>query len=337
MKPVFFTLPLLTLALATASAQSPSDRAISSVQSASVRAKASTMLKRSLNETAAPEIFPGELDDVGPQFLLVPSQPSSSPADTPEKRPLLEAFLDTQLYYTSNALLTEKGNSDTALMVTTLQAAFNLPAFELAGGRVDTKAGYRHQWWMYSLNDSGSGLNDFDFAVSTFFIQGRHTFSDQWASGFGLDYNRLLSHENDWTEFYTELVPSWYLERTIALGEKATLTTGLYGAYHWTHTDDIVAHINDRLDTSLGVSLSYEVVPGVIAQPYYRLQWSHYTSNSDRNDFYHSIGFGVSHAFNEWSSVRAFVSYENRDSTDDLVADYGKWDSGLGLTLSMKF
>lgn len=329
MKRILLTLPFFC---AAAFAQSPADRAISSVQSAAARTQTRALLARSLMKQTAPELYPGEFADVGPQFLL--TQPEGAPET--EHR-WLEGIADVQLYYTSNALLTEKGRADTGLMVTTLQAAVNLPPFELAGGQVAAKAGYRHQWWMYSLHDSGSGLNNFDFAVSTIFVQARHTFGEKWAAGAGIDYNRLLSHDDDWAEFYTELVPSWYLERSFTFGEKSLLTAGVYGAYHWTHTDDIVAHINDRLDTSFAVSYSYEFTPGFVAQPYYRIQWSHYTENSDRNDMYNSVGFSLIYALGESASVRAFVGYENRNSTDILVADYGKWDSGVGLTLNAQF
>ena len=329
MKRILLTLPFFC---AAAFAQSPSDRAISSVQSAAARTQTRALLARSLMKQTAPELYPGEFADVGPQFLL--TQPEGAPET--EHR-WLEGIADVQLYYTSNALLTEKGRADTGLMVTTLQAAVNLPPFELAGGQVAAKAGYRHQWWMYSLHDSGSGLNNFDFAVSTIFVQARHTFGEKWAAGAGIDYNRLLSHDDDWAEFYTELVPSWYLERSFTFGEKSLLTAGVYGAYHWTHTDDIVAHINDRLDTSFAVSYSYEFTPGFVAQPYYRIQWSHYTENSDRNDMYNAVGLSLIYALGESASVRAFVGYENRNSTDILVADYGKWDSGVGLTLNAQF
>ena len=324
-------LPLI-LATTAALAQSPADRAISAVQGANTRTRATTLLKRAITEQVAPELYPGEMDDVGPQFLLIPTQGSEIPMHK-----WFEAFADTQLYYTSNALLTEKGNADTGLMVSTFQAALNFPTFDFLGGQVAAKVGYRHQWWLYSLNDSGSGLNDFDFAVSTVFLQARHTFGEQWATGLGLDYNRLLSRENEWTEFYTELVPSWYVERNFTFGEKAGLTAGLYGAYHWTHTDDLVAHINDRLDTSFGITYSYELAPNLIAQPYYRIQWSHYTENSDRNDMYNSLGLGLNYAFGENASLRTFIGYENRNSTDTLVADYGKWDTGGGFTFSVRF
>jgi hypothetical protein len=321
---------------ATGAAQSPTDRAISTLQSAANR-PSSAGAKPAPAKEIAPELFAGELDDVGPQFLLVPAPAERGEPTTGGKTHWLEALADAQYLYTSNALLTEKGNSDTGLMIVTLQAAANLPTFDIAGRQIETKAGYRHQWWMYSLHDSGSGLNDFDFAVSTFFIQARHTLGENWVTGLGLDYNRLLSHDNEWTEFYTELVPSWFAERNFSFGEKAMLTAGLYGSYHWTHTDDPVSHINDRLDTALGITYSYALAPNFYVQPYYRIQWSHYTENSDRNDMYNSIGLGLTYSINEWSALRAFVGYENRNSTDPIVPDYGKWDTGAGITLSVKF
>ena len=57
----------------------------------------------------------------------------------------------------------------------------------------------------------------------------------------------------------------------------------------------------------------------------------------DRNDFYNTLGLSLIYNFNDWASLRTFVSYENRNSTDDTVADYNKWDSGAGVTFSARF
>src|SRR6185436_18846343 len=130
----------------------------------------------------------------------------------PERRSLVEAFADVQYFYTSNALLTEKGNSDTGVLVFTLQAAVNLPQFDLLGGVVSPRVGYRHQWWLYGLDDTANQLNNFDFAVGSLFAGFRHTWGQEWAATFSLDYNRYLSLEDDSTEFYVELVPNWSLE-----------------------------------------------------------------------------------------------------------------------------
>jgi hypothetical protein len=223
-------------------------------------------------------------------------------------------------------------------MVMTAQAAFNAQPITIAGGQFSARVGYRHQWWLYSLDNTANQLNNFDFALGTVFAGFRHSWNDIWVASFSLDYNRYLSLEDDNTEFYVELAPNWAFERNFAVGEKSQLTVGYYGAYHWTQTDPApVAHINDRLDSTLGAALTVELMPRLYAQPFYRLQWSHYTENSDRNDVYNTIGVGLVYMFNDWASIRTFISYENRNSTDDTVADYNKWDAGGGVTFSARF
>jgi hypothetical protein len=334
MKSLFAVLPLVTCCTA-ALAQTAVDRAVSATQPGSPAFR-STMptgpLLRDESSLAAPELYPGEMEDVGPQFLVARERQAAA------ERRLFEGFADTQLFYTSNALLTEKGNQDTSVMVFTLQAAFNLPQFELAGGTVSPRVGYRHQWWLYSLDDTSNQLNNFDFAVGSLFIGVQHNWGDRWIATAALDYNRFLSADNDWAEFYVELVPNWSLEHIIPIGESAQITLGYYGAYHFTQTDpQPVRHINDRLDNALGFTYTRELLPSFFLQTSYRWQWSHYTENSDRNDIYHNAGLALIYVFNDWASIRAFVNYENRNSTDDTVADYNKWDSGGGLTFSARF
>jgi hypothetical protein len=328
------TLVSLIACCTAALAQTAVDRAVSATQRTTPAFRTEMpggSLLRDGTE-AAPELFPGEMEDVGPQFLVAREQQAAA------ERRLFEAYFDTQLFYTSNALLTEKGNQDTSVMVLTLQAQFNLPQFELFGGTVSPRVGYRHQWWMYSLDDTSNQLNNFDFAVGTLFLGMQHNFDDRWVASAWLDYNRYLAHEDGWNEFYTEVVPNWSVEHVIPIGEKAQITLGYYGAYHFTHTDpQPVNHINDRLDTALGFIYTRELFTNFFLQTGYRWQWSHYTENSDRNDIYHNANLALVYMFNEWASIRTFVNYENRNSTDDTVADYGKWDSGGGVTFSARF
>lgn len=326
-------LALLLAASGAALAQSPADRAVATTQSPAgkFRANPGGIPLPSLDLQSAPELYPGELEDVGPQFLLTRPQ-------GPAEHRWFDGFVDWQFFYTNNALLTEKDHRDTGVMVITAQAALNFPAVNVLGGQLSAKAGYRQQWWLYSLDKSSSGLNNFDFSVGTLFVSARHSWEEKWVASLGLDYNRYLSRDDDSSEFYVELAPSWALERNFELDEKTLFTLGYYGSYHWTQTDPSpVAHINDRLDTGLGATLTRELLPGLIGQAYYRFQWSHYTENSDRNDAYHSLGLALVYNFNEWASVRGFVGYENRNSTDDTVADYNKLDGGVGVTFSARF
>lgn len=338
MKSFFLALPLIACC-STAFAQGPAaqasvDRAISATQPGSLnfRSKMQGSLIRDVNAEQAPELYPGELQDVGPQFLVERKGPAA-----PERK-IFEGFFDSQFFYTSNALLTEKGNQDTGVMVLTLQAAFNLPQFEIFGNTASPRIGYRHQWWLYSLTNSSNQLNNFDFAVATLFVGMQQTWGESWVTTLGVDYNRFLSADHDWNEFYTEALPNWSLEKNVSFGDKSQLTIGYYGGIHFTYTDPQPSNnIDDRLDSTLGLTYTRELLPNLFLQANYRLQWSHYTENHDRNDMYNNAALGFVYLFSDWASLRTFVTFENRNSSDDTVADYTKWDSGVGLNFSARF
>lgn len=340
MKRLLAIIPLLAIGTA-ALAQTAADRATSATRSPSLFTSdpaEKRALKQAISEQA-PELYPGEIDDVGPQFLVLRDQPQADgKAVAPAKHQWLDGYADWQFFYTSNALLTEKANQDTNVMVLTLQAAVTPPPFSLAGGTATARVGYRHQWWLYSLDNTANQLNNFDFALGTAFVSLRNSWDEKWVATLELDYNRYLSADDNWSEFYIELAPTWSIERNFMLTEKCVLTAGYYGAYHWTQTDpQPVQHINDRLDTALGVTITAELMPKLFAQAYYRAQWSHYTENSDRNDIYNDLGAALIYAPSDWASIRTFVSWENRNSTDPAVSDYQLWNAGGGIMFSARF
>ncbi len=287
----------------------------------------------SRQQPAAPELYPGESADVGPQLILLETR--VRPA---ERRTWWEAAADVQSFYTSNVFLTEKGNTDTGVLITTALAGIAPPAWEVPGGQLAVRAGYRHQRWMYGLDDTSNQLNNFDFDVSTAYLGARYVFREHWVASLGLDYNRLLSHEDDWREFYTELVPSWGLERSVPLGEKTALSLGYVGAAHFTRTDpNPTSHASDRLDSILSASLAHELLPRLIVQPFYRFQHTHYWESGARNDRFHTLGLTVAYALTDWASVRFFTSWELRDSGDPTVTDYEKFDTGGGVSMALRF
>jgi hypothetical protein len=153
-----------------------------------------------------------------------------------------------------------------------------------------------------------------------------------------VEYGRLLSLEDNLNEFYTELLPGWGIERQIPIGDKQLISLAYVGAYHWTHTDpDPTSHTNDRLDSIAALTWNIQLLPKLILQPYYRFQFTHYTENSNRNDFFHTLGLSAVWVLNEWASVRAFTSWESRNSTDPVIADYQKFDTGGGLSFILRF
>ncbi len=330
-----FTLALVApLTLCSAAwAQAPraflSEGAVRQVQSTRQRQALSPTLETSFaNGETAPELYGGESEDVGAQLLIIQKP----------RRTYFEAGVDLQYFYTSNVLLTERAPIDTGLFVTTAQVAFAPEPFAFGTGEVAVRAGYRHQRFMYGLDSTSNQLNNFDFDNSSLFANARYSFAPNWEAFVGLEYNRLLSHENNWDEFYTEILPAWGLERRIPLGPKNSLILALANGVHFTHTDPLPeTNTNDRIDSILSLTWNYELLPSVVFQPYYRFQYTHYWDNGDRNDFFNTLGASLVWAVTDWASVRTFINWESRTSDDELIQDYTKVDAGAGLSVSVRF
>ena len=162
---------LTLLATATiASAARPVDSAISTTQGANAQRRISGYGQRPTDGEAVPELYPGENEDVGPQFLVVPRV----------RKTLFEAGVDVQYYYTSNALLSEKGNVDTGILLSTAYLGFAPTPIDLWGGKFAVRAGYREQMYNYGLDNTTNQLNNLDFAVGTTYLGGRFTFGANW-------------------------------------------------------------------------------------------------------------------------------------------------------------
>lgn len=331
MKPLF---PLAVFLFTAASllAQAPlprtADAATTTVQSFRERPQISPKFRIGASQTA-PELYPGESADVGPQYLLIQQM---------MRRSWVEGALDVQYYYTSNALLTERDKIDTGLLVSTAWAAFAPTPFALGDGQLAIRAGYREQMYLYGLDSTDNQLNNFDFDVATVFAGARWLWREQWVFGLGTEYNRYLSHENDWNEFYTELLLAWGVERVFSFSERTQLVLGYAGGYHWTHTDPIpTSDVNDRLDSILSLTLTQEILPQLLLQPYYRFQVAQYSQSGDRTDLFHTVGLSLSYLFTEWASVRVFASYEVRNSDDDSVQDFQNLNAGGGVSFVLRF
>jgi hypothetical protein len=318
---------LVTTALAQTPRPQLNEAVLRQAQSAQQNQLATAKISGSFADgQEAPQLYPGESADVGPQYLML-SKP---------RRRWLEASTDVQFYYTSNVFLSEKGAVDTGVLLMTAQAAFAPEPFAVGGGELALKAGYREQMYLYGLDDTANQLNNLDFDVATVFASARYGFGQNWTAYLELDYNRYLSHEEHWTEFYTEVAPTWVLERKFELGANQIFSASYAGTAHWTYTD-APSNINDRIDSILALSWSWQFFPRWILQPSYRIQHTYYWQNSDRNDFFHTLGLSVAWLVNDWASVRTFATWEARVSNDPDVSDYQKTDAGLGLSVALRF
>lgn len=187
-----------------------------------------------ISQEEAPSLYQDEFDDVGRQFLV----------KVKPRRTWVEARVDSQFYYTSNFGYTEPDTDpdpiDTSVLLSTAEFAIS-PTFDLGGGKLNPRLGYRHQWYNYDIVENnididglGFGLNNFDFDIQTVFAEARYTFPDQeWYCFIGAEWNRYLSHEqpvNDYDEFYKEFLPYLGIQKSFPLGESALFSIE-YDAY----------------------------------------------------------------------------------------------------------
>lgn len=281
-------------------------------------------------EETAPELYPGENEDVGPQRIL-----SVKP-----RRKQIEAAVDSQYFYSSNILLAEDATGG-ALFINTAHLAWAPDPFETRQGFLAPRVGFRHQWYNYGLDGQDNQFEEFDFAAQTLFAENVYRFSEHWQAILSLDATRLLDQAH-YHEFYKELVPGWGLQRLFPLTDRQLIALGYRGYYHFTEVDPPSASTaNDRHDHILSVVYSLELMPRLYLQPYYRFQYTGYTGDlrgGSRNDFLQSVGMTLSYWFNQWAGIRTFVSYEHKESDDNpATPDYRKLDAGGGLSLVLRF
>ena len=309
-----------------ASAQSPVDQAEMIRQQ-----RDAEQIFRNLRKpgATAPELYPDEASDTGPQSVL---RALPRPA-------WLDVSLDSQLLYTDNMRFKEvpAQRIESSVFVNTVQIALTPPPCVSACGSLAPRLGYRHQWFNYGLLEaSAKNKNAFDFDSSTVFADETWT-TGRWQVQLGCDWTRLLGHEPTYTtynEFYNELVPRWSVQRVIPVCERSAFLIGYLGSFHFSQTAPI--SLFDRWEHTLLAAYSFALTRHLVVQPFYRYQLTEYTGQN-REDQLHSVGGSLAWFFNERASVRLFTSYDLRQSSSRLAADYRKLDAGAGLNLNFKF
>jgi hypothetical protein len=293
----------------------------------------------------APELYPGEVSDIGPQSIL-----KYKPRKT-----YIEAMADAQYFYTDNMFLDEEDEQWADVLVATAQIALAPTAYDLGGGKLAPRLGYRHQWYMYGLlNDDTVSVVDFqtptptvrdielkkfDFNAQTLFTDARWTLG-HWDFELGFDYMRLMESD-DYDQFYQEYVPRLGVRRLFPLYETGTLSVGYAGDYHFADTDlpppDFNEDFNSRTDHSLFVAFTQSLCKHAVVQPFYRFKYTRFTEGDERDDYLHSFGVAVHCFFTEQVGLRAFAGYDLLESSNPDVPDYRRLDTGAGLNLTFRF
>jgi hypothetical protein len=280
--------------------------------------------------TNAPELYPAETTDVGPQRIL-----------RLNPRPdYFDVFFDSQLFYSDNANYAQgSGIIASSVAVNTVQAAFTPPDFKLGPGRFAPAAGFISQWYNYGNNR----MTSLDFNAQTAFVSARYSINN-WQIGLGGNYTRLVNQRN-YEQTYDEFLPVLTLQRIFSIGDNVLFVVGNQLDYHFTSVPAAPgagpAEINNRLDDAVSVALSWQLTHHLILQPYYRFQFSNYRYNtdrtSDRNDYLNSFGITLACYVNQNVSLRTFFNYNIKQSDDPFTPAYHEYNGGIGATVNFNF
>lgn len=279
--------------------------------------------------TNAPEIYPGENEDTGPQRIL---------RLTP--RPdYFDLFLDSQVFYSDNANFAEgAAKIGSSVFVNTFQAAFTPPDMKLGPGKFAPAFGFVSQWYNYG----SQRMESLDFNAQTVFISGRYTL-DNWQFGLGGNYTRLLNQGN-YAQTYLEWLPAFTVQRIFPVNDRLLFVIGNQVDYHFTSTPKTPGtstEINNRFDDAVSLTLSWQITRNLNLQPYYRFQYSNYRydtlQNADRNDYLNSFGFTLAYYVNKNLSIRTFLNYNIKQSDDPFTPAYHEINGGVGASLNFNF
>jgi hypothetical protein len=282
-----------------------------------------------LMATNAPELYPGESTDVGPQRIL-------RLAPRPD---YFNVYFDSQVYYSDNANFAQRPFIiASSVFVNTVQAAITPPPITLGSGKLTPTAGAISQWYNYGNNQ----MTSLDFDALTFFISGRYNVNN-WQTSFGVNYTRLLD-QGDYNWTYEELLPVLAVQRYYPIAEKLLFVAGNQVDYHFTdvpETPGTSSQINNRFDEIVNLGLNWQLTRQLSLQPYGRFQYSLYRHNtlqtSSRTDYLYSTGVSLTYYFNQYLSLRTFFNYNFKQTDDAVSPAYHEYNGGIGGTLSFNF
>jgi hypothetical protein len=344
----YFLVAGVGLALAAGVARAQNPAASSQVDSAWRLRQIQSTLPGDTN--AVPELYEGETSDLGPQSVL----------QVKRRRTYIEAFADEQFFYTDNVFLADHGKQSASVLISTVQAALAPSPYEFAGGLLSPRIGYQQQWFSYGLADSDTvlvypslkrvNIDQFDFNAATVFSDASWRWQN-WTFTLGGDYRRLLDSGN-YEEFYHEFVPRWLVGREFDLNDSLAFSIAYEGDYRVTEAAPPQVEIktfpvnsppvvysdtfNDRSDQSLVLIGNWQLCPRLLLQPFYRLQFTHYTSIK-RDDWLNSFGLTLYCPVTKQISLRTFVGYDTFKTDGFYVQNYQKLDAGAGLNLTVRF
>jgi hypothetical protein len=280
------------------------------------------------------ELFAGELDDVGPQYLLLANA----------RPPPLELWSDLEITGTSNATLVE--TNPKASTITSAQAGgtWHFSARPRWHGQLALETGFRLQTFRYGLlAGPKQKINFLEIDRNDFDLVGAHVAAnwrrDGWFASTALRGASFRNRAAD-RVFYQEISAEWQVFRQWHLGPRMTLTAGGEGALRWSHTDSyglLAPGLNNRLEQAFVAVLDRALTDTWRVQPALRVQGTRYTHRDRHRDDVHASGrLSLIRAIGG-GELRLGLGYDRRESSEAETFDFKKWDLNLGGRMQWQF
>jgi hypothetical protein len=282
------------------------------------------------------ELYAGELDDTGPQYLLVSKEPQAN---------RFVAWTHADVNLTDNATFSETNPRSST--VTSFQAGLDgrLNERALAGGKLAFDASARAQIFRYGLMDGPNKVIDFmQVGRNNFDLFGMHLRA-AWQRGPWLVdsmlQGSLLRNRSAGRTFYRDLGWTAALYRQWKTGESSTLIVGgdLTRRWSWTDTYGLLpSSWNDRVEASLVAVWSHPLRPGLAWRSTARAHFAEYSHRDrHRSDITGTLGTELDWTLGKNLELRIFTSHERRNSSEAAIPDYARWDLGTGAGLRWSF
>lgn len=262
------------------------------------------------------------------------------------------ATLDEQLYATSNVFLEPSGSGspeDAVILATTGILRIDGLARSVGSTVLIPSASFIWQRYLHGIATTDGTIEELDFDSYSLPLALAVRFGQGWEATATFNSSAIYSVRGapDYELLFRSYTPSLALRKIIELAETRFLIASASTAYSntWTSATGVEDNRNDRADLTLDVAYMHLLGRWTL-NPFARANFSHYihwqeavNQDYDRDDLTLSSGLSVSYAFNDWSSLRVFASYDLRFSDSDSSVDYTyhSGSAGLGATLSLRY
>ncbi|MBX3737449.1 MAG: hypothetical protein KF715_12200 [Candidatus Didemnitutus sp.] len=282
------------------------------------------------------ELYRGELDDTGPQYLLQPA------AGRPTR---FAVWSRVDASWTDNATFTETNSGETTVSSFQLGGDVNCLERTVAAGKLRLAAGAHGQMFRYGFASDDDRVIDYlQVDRNNFDLLGTHLRATwqrgPWLAASALQ-GTLLHNRSAGRTFYRELAWDAALYRQWTVAGKATVLVGADLARRWSTTETyglLPRSWNDRAEAGLTAAWQQPIRGKLAWRATARVTGTDYThADRSRRDVTGSLGAELLYTWRERCDFRVFVSHERRDSTEPAIADYARWEAGAGAGVRWEF